>query len=330
VGGHLRIEFNTMRAQQKAAGHATRMSIKLSLLVGEMVLAPSAPMAEEVPFTLSGALAVVQTALDAPTAKLPQGGWRPPARLKKTLMQSLLETMEKPPAGRPIGGSNGAGGSSGGGRCIHEKKVEGQVGASDRAHDGASPDKAIALDDDDTDEDETNDEDDKFGMEAEESVTAAPGTTAARRAPSVGSGGDDGGGAFSFRPAPFLCQGGWEAHLASWEEREVAGAKLRHVMVHAHGVLRPPASAALGVHERRAAQLAKPMAGRMALLADILTRYAPEDASAFPSCGDVQRVEMKGGLAGIEPAHASACGAVRMDGGAAAIRGILAGLRPPV
>jgi len=115
VGGHLRIEFNTMRAQQKAAGHATRMSIKLSLLVGEMVLAPSAPMAEEVPFTLSGALAVVQTALDAPTAKLPQGGWRPPARLKKTLMQSLLETMEKPPAGRPIGGSNGAGGSSGGG-----------------------------------------------------------------------------------------------------------------------------------------------------------------------------------------------------------------------
>jgi hypothetical protein len=115
VGGHLRIEFNTMRAQQKAAGHATRMSIKLSLLVGEMVLAPSAPMAEEVPFTLSGALAVVQTALDAPTAKLPQGGWRPPARHKKTLMQSLLETMEKPPAGRPIGGSNGAGGSSGGG-----------------------------------------------------------------------------------------------------------------------------------------------------------------------------------------------------------------------
>jgi len=369
VGGHLRIEFNTMRAQQKAAGHATRMSVKLSLLVGEMVLAPSAPMAEEVPFTLSGALAVVQTALDAPTAKLPQGGWRPPARHKKTLIQSLLESMEKPPAGRPIGGSNGAGGSSGGGgdsgsgsadnggagggsgsgdkggggggsnsgggggggggggsggggggRCIHEKKVEGQVGAADRAHDGASPDKAIALDDDDTDEDETNDEDDKFGMEAEESVTAAPGTTAARRAPSVGSGGDDGGGAFSFRPAPFLCQGGWEAHLASWEEREVAGAKLRHVMVHAHGVLRPPASAALGVHERRAAQLAKPMAGRMALLADILTRYAPEDASAFPGCGDVQRVEMKGGLAGIEPAHASACGAVRMDGGAAAMR----------
>jgi hypothetical protein len=58
----------------------------------------------------------------------------------------------------------------------------------------------------------------------------------------------------------------------------------------------------------------------MALLADILTRYAPEDASAFPGCGDVQRVEMKGGLAGIEPAHASACGAVRMDGGAAAMR----------
>ena len=58
----------------------------------------------------------------------------------------------------------------------------------------------------------------------------------------------------------------------------------------------------------------------MALLAEILTRYAPEDASAFPGFGNVQRVEMKGGLAGIEPAHASACGAVRMDGGAAAMR----------
>jgi hypothetical protein len=97
--------------------------------------------------------------------------------------------------GRASGDMGGGGGGGGG---VHEKKIESQVGAADRAH-GASPDKAIALDDDDdTDEDETNDEDDKFGMEAEESVTAVTGSAAAQRAPSVGSGGDNGGGAFAW------------------------------------------------------------------------------------------------------------------------------------
>ena len=85
-----------VRGAKKPAGKIARMNVKAWLLVGKFELAGgegSTNSAGEIPFQLHARMTLFQQAAHKGTKQVPNGGWRPPARLKTTI---LTASFEKP------------------------------------------------------------------------------------------------------------------------------------------------------------------------------------------------------------------------------------------
>ena len=329
---HLRVAFDSVRARQAKASKATRTSLKLWLLVGDVVLAPPTMRPStsdeanedaevedaEQTLTLEGQLVPVQAATHSKTAKVPNGGWRPPGRVKKTLMQIVCESMARTSDSRaPSSAGSGAPSVMGSSAASGDDR-RAQTKAAYAAGDG-SPDNAIRLDDESEDDNATGEGDAAGGGDGADGGDGGDGSAGDGGAGADASGGGTGGGGidadgggkaanedaddrFAFLAAPFLPALGRSVHFSSWVESTFeCEKKLGQLRVRANGsLLRPtakPSPTASVPHGQAKPRPTSVLPGRYAILADVLTRFSPADAAAFPGCGDVQRVEMRGGLA---------------------------------